>query len=213
MALQDVQQPLDGDKSGAAIESTEVIICGCGPTGAMLSVLLSNLGVKNVCLEKEADIVTDPRGIALDEDGIRALQAAGVSSDVVYSEIGQCIGMLNFIGGIHSDLQRAPIMRMDYGTSEGGTGHVGFIGHKQPTLEMHLRNKIKESSCSTLKSSCTVLSIHGDPNGVTVAYANADGFETNLRGGFLVGADGKTGFTRKRYLESKGVLMEQISQM
>ena len=28
----------------------------------------------------------------------------------------------------------------------------------------------------------------------------------------MVGADGKTGYTRKKYLEPKGIIMEQCSQ-
>lgn len=70
-------------------ETTDVLICGCGPTGAMLSVLLSQMNVSHVILEKESDITTDPRGIALDEDGVRCLQACGVYSEV-FTDIGQC---------------------------------------------------------------------------------------------------------------------------
>lgn len=63
-------------------EETQVIICGGGPTGAVLSALLSRLRVPNVVLEREEGITTDPRGIALDEDGIRTLQAIGIYEDI-----------------------------------------------------------------------------------------------------------------------------------
>ena len=71
------------------IQETDVIVCGCGPTGAMLSVLLSQYSIPHVVLEKETQINKDPRGIALDEDGIRYLQACGIY-DKIFSEIGQC---------------------------------------------------------------------------------------------------------------------------
>lgn len=71
------------------METTDVIIVGCGPTGAMLSSLLGQYSVPNIVLEREMDIVTDPRGIALDEDGIRCLQACGIY-DKVFTSIGQC---------------------------------------------------------------------------------------------------------------------------
>lgn len=74
-----------------------MIICGGGPTGAMLSALLGSMGVANVVLEKEADITTDPRGIALDEDGIRILQSIGVY-DQVYTEIGSCASAIMVTG-------------------------------------------------------------------------------------------------------------------
>lgn len=79
----------------AACETTEVVICGCGPTGAMLSAYLGRMAVKHVVLEKEANITTDPRGIALDEDGIRLLQGVGIYPSV-YKDIGTCL-WLSFI--------------------------------------------------------------------------------------------------------------------
>lgn len=47
-------------------ETTDILICG----GALLSAFLGQMKVPNVILEQEPDITTDPRGIALDEDGI-----------------------------------------------------------------------------------------------------------------------------------------------
>lgn len=87
-------QPIQADPrlfrmDGEDIETTDVVICGCGPTGALLAVYLGQMSVSNIILEKEADITTDPRGIALDEDGIRLLQGAGVY-DSIYTEIGTC---------------------------------------------------------------------------------------------------------------------------
>jgi 2-polyprenyl-6-methoxyphenol hydroxylase-like FAD-dependent oxidoreductase len=70
-------------------ETTDVLICGGGPTGAMLSGYLGRMGVSNVILEKEASITTDPRGIALDEDGIRLMQGLGLYGDV-FTKVGTC---------------------------------------------------------------------------------------------------------------------------
>ena len=70
-------------------ETTDVLICGCGPTGAMLSAYLGQMGIRNIVLEKEATITTDPRGIALDDDGIRLLQGLGLYQHV-FTEIGSC---------------------------------------------------------------------------------------------------------------------------
>jgi 2-polyprenyl-6-methoxyphenol hydroxylase-like FAD-dependent oxidoreductase len=72
-----------------SVETTDVLVCGCGPTGAMLSVLLGRHGVQNIVLERDLEVNVDPRGIALDEDGVRYLQACGIY-DKIFSEIGQC---------------------------------------------------------------------------------------------------------------------------
>ena len=56
----------------------------------MLSVLLAKHDVRNIVLEQEESVNTDPRGIALDEDGIRCLQACGIY-DKVFIDIGKCM--------------------------------------------------------------------------------------------------------------------------
>jgi 2-polyprenyl-6-methoxyphenol hydroxylase-like FAD-dependent oxidoreductase len=192
------------------IETTEIIISGCGPTGAMLSAQLGLLGVGSVCLERQQGITYDPRGIALDEDGIRALQSIGIY-DQIHTDIGQCMGKFNFIGGVHNNLQQRPFMALDYGTSEGGTGHVGFICHKQPALEKHIRRVLDDMPTSQLREGCTLTNITEEKEWVYATYRNQDQAEHTVRGRFLVGSDGKTGFTRKKYLEPKGIKMKQSS--
>ena len=98
----------------------------------------------------------------------------------------------DFVSGTGHDLMKKPLLTMDYGTTEGGTGHVGFICHKQPALEKAIRQAVSE-----------------DEDQVYVEYDDANGDRRHLQARFLVGADGKTGFVRKRYLEPKGILMER----
>ncbi|CRG91798.1 hypothetical protein PISL3812_08851 [Talaromyces islandicus] len=169
-------------------ETTDVVICGCGPTGAMLSAYLGQMSTKNVVLEREPEITTDPRGIALDEDGIRLLQGLGIYNEI-YSEIGTCMQLFKFVGGSVPNLDREPFLEMDYGTTEGGTGHVGFICHKQPVLEKALRRSMTANGFSDLRPGCSVVKLAEDKNWTY--------------------SDGKTGYTRKKYLEPMGVHMDR----
>ncbi|KAG4441837.1 hypothetical protein IFR05_002701 [Cadophora sp. M221] len=124
--------------SNDGFETTDVLIVGCGPTGALLTTLLGRFGIQNIVLEKESDITNDPRGITLDEDGLRLLQELGLY-DKIYTEIGS-----------HEDW-------------------------------------------------------------VYCEYEESNGARKIIRSKFLVGCDGKRGYTRKMYLEPKGVIMEQAS--
>ena len=189
-----------------AVEDTKIIIIGCGPTGALLSALLGRLSVPNVVLEKEHEIVSDPRGIALDEDGIRILQDLGLY-DKIYSEIGQCIGYLYFTSGKYG-LNTKPFLQVNFNTTEGGTGHVGAICHRQPIMEKMIRSVAQACPSSSLRPGSTVVGIEEDETNVRVTYTAEDGKERRIRGAFLVGADGKIGFTRKKYLEPRGIFME-----
>lgn len=176
--------------------------------GAMLASQLSLLGVPTICIDKDKGINTDPRSIALDEDGIRAVQSIGIY-EKIYSDIGQCMGIFKFVGGVHTDLNYPPFLSIDYSTTEGGTGHVGFVCHKQPHLEKHLRSTILGSPFCQVREGCELTAITEDENWVYATYRTAEGKEKTVRAKFLVGADGKTGFTRKKYLELKGIIMEK----
>lgn len=191
---------------GSSVETVDVVICGCGPTGAMLSAQLGKLGVNNLVLEKTKDITTDPRGIALDEDGIRALQNIGLY-DSIYKDIRQCMEDFKFIGGEHTDLRKKPFLVYDYSTTEGGTGHVEFICHRQPILEKRLRDVIFENEFSHIRMQATVVSAREDNDWVYITWVDEAGTENLVRARYLVGTDGKTGFTRKQYFEPKGVEM------
>ena len=191
------------------IETTDVLICGCGPTGALLSALLGRKSVNNIVLEKERDIVTDPRGIALDEDGIRLLQELGLH-DKVYTEIGEPFGHLYFISG-KQGLNTKPFMQMNLSTTQGGTGHVAAIAHKQPVMEKNIRLAATKCPSSELRLGSTMVAIEEDEEWVRARYIDANGKERTVRSKFLVGADGKTGFTRKHYLEPKGIVLESVS--
>ncbi|VUC24151.1 unnamed protein product [Clonostachys rosea] len=193
----------------ADLETTDVIICGCGPTGAMLSAFLGRHKVPNIVLEKEASITTDPRGIALDEDGIRLVQALGAYS-AAFTKIGSCVPGVRFVSGVHTELNRKEFLYFDTGSTAGNTGHVGILGHNQPVLEEHLRLAMSTTGFSNLRSSCTLVSISEDDDWVYATYTDASGAgaEKRIRGRFLVGADGKTGFTRKKYLEPRGIQMQ-----
>jgi len=79
--------------------------------------------------------------------------------------------------------------------------------HKQPALEKALR-EAADPQFRVLRSGRTVIDISEDDQRVYVTYENIDKTVQHVRSKFLVGADSKTGFVRKRYLEPKGVIME-----
>jgi 2-polyprenyl-6-methoxyphenol hydroxylase-like FAD-dependent oxidoreductase len=92
--------------------------------------------------------------------------------------------------------------------SEGNTGHVGAMRHKQPVLERYLRAVMGKSAHCELRSRCTLTSICEDDSWVYATYRDSTGAEKQVQAKFLVVADGKTGYTRKQYLEPKGIRLE-----
>ena len=78
-------------------------------------------------------------------------------------------------------------------------------------MEKHLRAAI-DPKYGELRSGSTMVAITEDDKNVFVDYHDKDGQLHKIQAKFLVGADGKTGFTRKKYLEPRGVLMEKNSK-
>ena len=63
-----------------------------------------------------------------------------------------------------------------------------------------------------LRSKSTVVNTEEDEGWTYCTYTDSQGAERRLRSRFFVGADGKTGYTRKHYLEPKGVNMERVHE-
>lgn len=89
---------------------------------------------------------------------------------------------------------------------------MGFICHKQPALEKHLRDSMTSFRCCELKSHASVFEITEDEQWTYCRYHDMHGNAREIRSRFLVGADGKRGYTRKQYLEQFGIKMEQAHQ-
>ncbi|KAL6229343.1 hypothetical protein BDW75DRAFT_235280 [Aspergillus navahoensis] len=70
----------------------------------MLMGYQGRISVNHIVLEKDSGITTDPRGIALEEDGVRL-----IGSWTERSQLGR-------------------VLEMDYSTAEGGTGHKHLRG-------------------------------------------------------------------------------------
>jgi 2-polyprenyl-6-methoxyphenol hydroxylase-like FAD-dependent oxidoreductase len=76
-------------------------------------------------------------------------------------------------------------------------------------MERCLREAIASQPESELRSGSTICEIEESTDNVIVTYITSTGEKTKIRAKFFVGADGKTGFTRKKYLEPKGITMEK----
>ena len=120
--------------------------------------------------------------------------------------------IFNFVTGTEPNLYKKPLLTMDYTTTEGGTGHVGFICHKQPAMEKAIRDRIQRLPFSQIRTESTLQGVSEDDHLVTAEYCDGKGEIRKLSARFLVGADGKTGYVRKRYLEPKGIILEKCQQ-
>ncbi len=69
---------------------------------------------------------------------------------------------------------------------------------------------MNKSSFCELRCGCTVVSRQELRDGVIVGYESRQGFKTSLKASWLVGADGKTGVVRKKFLESSAGIRQEV---
>ncbi|KAF2099872.1 FAD/NAD(P)-binding domain-containing protein [Rhizodiscina lignyota] len=189
-------------------DTTDVIIIGAGPTGLTLSTTLHTHRVRNIVLEKDVDIWPYPRAFRNGENAWRALQAVGLTRQM-YTEIMELYpNKAKFIPGRHTDYWHPPFLMYDWNRL-GHTSHVGGSNFRQPVMERCMREFIDKSEYAELRVGCTVESINEDDEWVYVHFKDRHGKSRIVKGRFLAGADGKVGYTRKMYLEAKGVIMEE----
>ena len=81
----------------------------------------------------------------------------------------------------------------------------------QPILEECLRKIVAESPDGDFRTGAEVVELSEDENGTEVSYRDVRTGETKvIRAKYVVGTDGRRGFVRKKYLETKGILLERV---
>ncbi|KAL6352167.1 hypothetical protein LRP88_14610 [Fusarium phalaenopsidis] len=183
------------------MENTDVIIVGAGPSGLALAIALAARKVKSIVLEKNYEICTDPRAIAMGGDPPRIVNLLGVNRSIL-EEIGQVMSCVHFHQNTFTSKPFASIEHeRDWLEQALPPGFVLL----QPELEKIFRSSIQASEYAELRLNCTVTGIREVDGGVQAIYQREDGETMEIQGKHLVGADGKRGYVRKGYLEAKGI--------
>ena len=68
-----------------------VMVVGAGPCGALIANLLGVYGVPTLIIDKNKGIIPYPRAVGVDDESLRALQAAGLAdrahSDMIQNQL------------------------------------------------------------------------------------------------------------------------------
>ena len=104
----------------------DVLICGLGPVGQLLALLLDDLGVSVIAFDKASEPYDLPRAAVVDDEVMRIFQAAGVDREVMRAaQVAPVVSLVDRRG------RATEVFR--FGDSE--LGHPPLVSIHQPSFE------------------------------------------------------------------------------
>jgi len=165
----------------------DVVIIGAGPAGVTLASLLAGYDVSVLIMDREPDVLQEPRAVGIDDEALRTLQSFGMAERVLDDAV-----------------RNAPIRYYD---SKGRVlAHVAPSARPygwprrnlffQPNLEKVLREYLAMQPNVELRTSCEAVGLQQDDSGVVIT-ARHGGEHIEVRAQYAIGADGGKSFVRK----------------
>ncbi|WP_204249064.1 rifampin monooxygenase [Nocardia arizonensis] len=157
----------------------DVIIAGCGPTGAMLAAELRLHDVRVLVLEKETEPKSFIRIVGLHIRSIELMAMRGLLDRLLEH------GRPRPAGGFFAAITKPAPEGLD-------SAYAYLLGIKQPVIERLLEEHAVELG-ARVRHGCAVADFEQDDDGVTVELADGE----QLRARYLIGCDGARSTVRK----------------
>ena len=157
----------------------DVIIAGCGPTGAMLAAELRLHDVRVLVLEKETEPASFVRVVGLHIRSIELMAMRGLLDRILEH------GRRRPAGGFFAAINKPAPEGLD-------SAHAYLLGIPQPVVD-HLLEEHAIELGAQVRRGCAVTGFEQDDEGVTVELADG----SRLRSRYLVGCDGARSTVRK----------------
>ncbi|SDN69550.1 2-polyprenyl-6-methoxyphenol hydroxylase [Allokutzneria albata] len=165
-------QQFTAEPSSTAPLMFDVIIAGCGPTGAMLAAELRLHDVRVLVLEKETEPVSFVRIVGLHVRSLELMAMRGLLDRLL--EHGRQRPAAGFFAAIAKPAPKG----LD-------TAHAYLLGIPQPVIVRLLEERATELGAQ-VRHGCAVTGLEQDGEGVTVELGDGE----QLRARYLVGCDG-----------------------
>ncbi|MFF0769805.1 rifampin monooxygenase [Nonomuraea wenchangensis] len=157
----------------------DVIIAGCGPTGAMLAAELRLHDVRVLVLEKETEPKSYVRIVSLHARSLELMAMRGLLDRLLPH------GRRRPAGGVFAAIPKPAPKSLD-------SAYAYLLGLPQPVVERLLEEHAIELGAQ-VRRGCAVAGLAQDDEGVTVELADGE----RLRTRYLVGCDGGRSTVRK----------------
>jgi len=168
----------------------DVVIVGCGPTGATLANLLGICGVNVLILEKENKIYPLPRAVHFDDEVMRVFQTVGIAKELVKkTHVNPGMRFVDNQDNVLLNWPR-PIVTGKHGWNPSYRFH-------QPDLEKLLRERVSQQKTVTMQSEQEVISVKENEGFISVIVRGlCQNKVRSINTKFVVGCDGARSIVR-----------------
>ncbi|HEX6455990.1 MAG TPA: bifunctional 3-(3-hydroxy-phenyl)propionate/3-hydroxycinnamic acid hydroxylase [Solirubrobacterales bacterium] len=167
----------------------EVLVCGLGPVGQLLALLLGRAGVSVLAIDQASKPFELPRAAVVDDEVLRIFQAAGVEREILAeSQRQEEVSFVTVRGRPHCLLQ--PV--------EGPHGHPPLVSVHQPSIEAALTAALAGQETVRVAWSRRLERLDQDGEGVRAQVRSCeDGSTEEIRARWAVGCDGGASWVRQ----------------
>jgi 3-(3-hydroxy-phenyl)propionate hydroxylase len=167
---------------------TDVLVVGAGPTGLLLANLLGAMGVSTTLVETHDDTVQDPRAVSIDDEAMRALQAAGLAGEIA------AISVQGYGSIYRGPSGKAFASVMPTGKDYGFDKRNAF---EQPAFEAVLRKALARYPHVTAHFGTEMTAFEQSSDSVQATVCARDAQAQSLHARYMVACDGGRSPVRK----------------
>lgn len=169
----------------------DVLVCGLGPVGQLLALLLGRAGVSVLAIDEATGPFELPRAAVIDDEVLRIFQSAGVAEEILAAS--QIQEDVSFVPERGSPLTVwRPV--------GGSQGHPPLVSIHQPTIERTLAAALAQQETVDALWGRRLERVHQDERAQRVealVRSTDDGSEETVRARWLVGCDGGGSWVRQ----------------
>ncbi len=171
-------------------EKVDVLIIGCGPTGAVLGNLLAKSGLRTLIIEKDNTVFPIPRATHIDEETLRNFQLTGLMEQLLPH-----VSPFGFMDVIDSGGKQ--LLEQEIFQEDALHGYSNSCFFDQPAFERVLREGLKQYKNVTFFANTSVTSFKEEFDFVAVGAINGNGDKLNFEASWVIGCDGGKSIVRE----------------
>jgi 3-(3-hydroxy-phenyl)propionate hydroxylase len=167
----------------------DVLVCGLGPVGQLLALLLGRAGISVLAVDQASKQFELPRAAVADDEVLRIFQAAGVEREILAeSQRQQEVSFVTVRGRSHCLLR--PV--------EGSQGHPPLVSIHQPSIERTLIAALAGQQTVRTGWGRRLERFDQDAEGVRALVRSLeDGSTEEIRARWAIGCDGGASWVRQ----------------